>query len=427
LEINFHMIIRLIRFTSFLFVSLFVVLTTIAQLPLENIKCSLEPQKPIDSFQMPVLAVGRKAWHISNSFGNRVTNKDILGLPAGIWQHTGDDFILGDIAGSQSQPVYAIGNGVVIFSTKSNKNPNAPRGGMVIIRHVAPTGSKFIVSQYEGAGGKYTEFETLEIFSYYLHLNPDEISVKQDDPVVKGKQIGSLYSFVDQKKQNLVYPPHLHLEIWSTCGKEGGKGTKIELNGYEQDGTLRNSLKNPVIDPDSFLTNVRFTQAPKQIRPYNVALGRRVWITTNGANDSCDYCEKEWADITDGRLDYSAKSGGQIKDGCVGWQNNGYRQLMEVKVTVDLGKDFNISKIRYNVGNVMRAETWNADYMISPFGRTTTNPGSGYSGKWTEHTGNLTASTVTITFQKTRTEWARDWLFIGEIEVIGTPVDDHPN
>lgn len=60
--------------------------------------------------------------------------------------------------------------------------------------------------------------------------------------------------------------------------------------------------------------------------------------------------------------------------------------------------------------------------MESPFGRTTTNVGSSYLGAWTEHTGNTTASKVTIKLEKTTRFDATNWLFIGEIEVWGTPL-----
>lgn len=434
----------LIRSATILLAFSFAALTVTAQLTLENINCRLEPLKPVDSFVMPVRDIGNKIWHISNSFGNRVTNKDVKGLPDGVWQHTGDDFVLGSTSGSQSQSVYAIGDGVVIFSTATNKNPNPLRGGLVIIRHLAPEGKRFVVSRYDGAAGKYAEFSMGEIYSYYLHLNPDAIYVKQNEQVARGQEIARLYSFSEQKKKNLAYPPHLHLEIWSTCGKTDSRVNKTELNGYEPDGQLQNSLKNPVIDPETFLRNVRFDSdansvsspsksnpvpvkpnateiSSPQIVPSNVALGKPVYVTTNRANDSCDACEKEWSNITDGRLDYSSDPSGQTRDGVVGWMNNDYGELMEVSVTIDLGGSFNISKIRYNPGDVMRAETWNADAMISPFGRTGTYQGANRTGRWTEQTGNITASRVTVTFQKTRTEWARDWLFIGEIEVIGSP------
>lgn len=161
------------------------------------------------------------------------------------------------------------------------------------------------------------------------------------------------------------------------------------------------------------------------VEPYNIASGRPVRVTTNGANDRCNYCEKSWADITDGRFDYEPNGGGQIKDGVVGWQNNDYNESMEVTVTFDLGQTFNVSKIRYATGNVQRAETWNADSMTSPFGRSGTNPGSNRMGVWTEHAGSLRTSKLAITFQKTRKKYEEDWLFIGEIEIIGTPVEDY--
>lgn len=111
-------------------------------------------------------------------------------------------------------------------------------------------------------------------------------------------------------------------------------------------------------------------------------------------------------------------------DGCIGNQNNDYNEQMGLYVTINLGAKYDISKIRYNMRNVMKANTWNADLMVTPFGSSTTNPGTPYNGAWTEHSGFVTDSVVTITFSKTRTEWAKDWLFIGEIEIIGKTVSD---
>jgi len=54
----------------------------------------------------------------------------------GYWQHTGVDYVLGgSTASSENQTVYAAGTGVVVFSTRSNKNPLPKRGGLVIIKH----------------------------------------------------------------------------------------------------------------------------------------------------------------------------------------------------------------------------------------------------------------------------------------------------
>lgn len=151
----------------------------------------------------------------------------------------------------------------------------------------------------------------------------------------------------------------------------------------------------------------------------NVALGKPVSITTNGTEDSLSYAGNSPSDATDGSLEYRPASEG-IDDGCVGWANEDYNETITITITIDLEGTYNITKIRYNPGNCERAETWNADIMESPFGRTTTNPGSPYRGTWTEQTGNITTSKVTIKLEKTRRSHATDWLFIGEIEVLGT-------
>lgn len=155
----------------------------------------------------------------------------------------------------------------------------------------------------------------------------------------------------------------------------------------------------------------------------NVALGKPCTVITNGAEDYSDGHPGEWPrDITDGKLAYQPVSSDK-EDGCIAWQNEDHDELLVVTVTIDLGATHNITKIRYNPGNCERAETWNADIMESPFGRTPTNPGSLYRGTWTEQTGSITTSKITIKLGKTRRSWATDWLFIGEIEVWGTSIE----
>lgn len=152
----------------------------------------------------------------------------------------------------------------------------------------------------------------------------------------------------------------------------------------------------------------------------NIALGKPVRVSTNGAAEACLFCDKPFY-ITDGSLRYDASGSGT--SGSVGWQNNDYNQLMRVTVTIDLDGRYLIEKIRYNSGNVLRAETWNADAMATPFGKTATNAGRSFTGAWTEQTGSLIASNITVTFEKTRKKWEQDWLFIGEIEVFGSPLE----
>lgn len=157
----------------------------------------------------------------------------------------------------------------------------------------------------------------------------------------------------------------------------------------------------------------------------NVALHKPVIISTNGANDHYPGEGEYPSDVTDGSLQY-IRIGDQQEDGCIGYVNNDYNELMEVEVTIDLQESYDVSLIRYNMGDVRRANTWNADVMTTPFGTTATNPGTSYSGAWTEHSASGTFSQITINFQKTRTAWERDWLCIGEIEVYGEPITQEP-
>jgi hypothetical protein len=149
-------------------------------------------------------------------------------------------------------------------------------------------------------------------------------------------------------------------------------------------------------------------------------LGKPVIVTTNGADDDHDHPGVEPADMTDGRLDY-LPAGDAQQDGTVGYVNDDLNQPMVITVTIDLQGSYEISRIRYNMGDVQRAETWNADRMTTPFSSTPTNPGTPGRGAWTEHTGSATLSSVTIVLEKTRVSFETDWLFIGEIEVYGVP------
>ena len=152
----------------------------------------------------------------------------------------------------------------------------------------------------------------------------------------------------------------------------------------------------------------------------NVALLKPVVISVTG-NTPADGAGECPLAVTDGKLDFAPQAH-RMPDGCVGWCDANYNTLMTVKVTIDLRSTYHISKIRYNVGNVPRADTWNADTMGTVFGTIGTNAGTPGHGAWTEQTGDATTDKVDIIFTKTRTSWATDWLFICEVEIYGTPV-----
>ncbi len=402
---------------------------------LQGIICNLEPKEKASDFTEPVKSANGTSWKVTNDFGNVVTNVDIPGLPSGYWQHTGIDYLLnGRSVESQGQSVYAAANGVVVFSTgiEGNKNPLPRRGGMVIIRHLAPQGRGFYMDGFERiyTAGKqtttvtYPAYRSNEVLTYYLHLDPEEILVKQGDQVSKGQEIAKLYESADYKSGKYAYPPHLHFEVWIRC-------VEIERNGYDGFGAeFRNGVSSPVLDPLTFLSSIRvgpvLTDPSRRETspriPSNVALGKSVRVTASGVDPECGYCGQESADITDGSLEYRPASD-QLTDGSVGWVNNIYGKTMTVTVTINLQEQYRITKIRYNMGNVERAETWGADLMITPFGSSKTNPGSPYGGAWTEHEGSITASSITVVLKKRLISEVTDWLFIGEIEIIGVPVN----
>jgi murein DD-endopeptidase MepM/ murein hydrolase activator NlpD len=250
-------------------------ITAIAQnTTLKGINCKLEPIERAGLFQQPVKSVGKKEWQVSeNDFGNIVTNKDVPGLPVGYWQHTGVDYLLnGRSIDSQGQMIYAAGSGVVIFSTTSNPNPLPKRGGLLIIRHLAPQGEPYQIPKYEKAVtfGKesttisYSSYQTNEILTYYLHLDPEQILVKQGDQVRAGQPIARLYYSKDVPRK-YVYVPHLHFEIWTKC-------VETERNGYDIPGDKQclGAVTNPLIDPVSFLTGKSLlSDKPQQLRRYD--------------------------------------------------------------------------------------------------------------------------------------------------------------
>jgi Mg-chelatase subunit ChlD len=148
--------------------------------------------------------------------------------------------------------VHAVASGVVVFSTRTNRNPRQNRGGLVIIKHRSPAGRTFRVPafsatrQHPGSQGTvsiaYPAFESTELVSYYLHLDPRQIMVSQGDQVSVGQPIARLYG----SNQGFTYPPHLHFELWRGC-------TSNDPNGYDFAGPqqFNATLQNQLIDPEA--------------------------------------------------------------------------------------------------------------------------------------------------------------------------------
>jgi len=167
---------------------------------------------------------------------------------ASYWHHSGVDYLLGSSTSSEhsnNRPVYAVDNGVVVFSTNGNPNPDSARGGLVVIKHVAPPGVKFYIPSYRENFSGSTEFEVVadlafsdEIVSYYLHL--DEPLVEKGDEVSRGGHIANTYGHGD----GYAYSPHLHFEIWRKC-------SRFDPNGYETEYLqFQDTVRNLVTHPD---------------------------------------------------------------------------------------------------------------------------------------------------------------------------------
>lgn len=153
----------------------------------------------------------------------------------------------------------------------------------------------------------------------------------------------------------------------------------------------------------------------------NVALGKPVTVMVTG-NDAAAVGEGESAaDVTDGSRAYLPVHTRQ-EDGCVGWHNGTRGGRITVSVRIDLQAIHNISSMRYHTGDTSRADAWAADTVTTPLGTTSANTGRPGTGAWTTHCGSMTASEVSVTLTKTNSGLDRNWLFIGEIEVYGTPV-----
>ncbi len=152
-------------------------------------------------------------------------------------------------------------------------------------------------------------------------------------------------------------------------------------------------------------------------------MSSRMRVITNGVEEHYSGAGSLFAAITDGGLTYRNEPRGEVRrsdgdhGGCVGWVNDTRNEKLVVTLIVDFDHTNHITKIRYNMGNCSRAETWGADTMTTPFGTVKCQPGNGAQGAWTTQVGATNLSTVSIILEKTRISYETDWLFIGEIEI----------
>lgn len=114
--------------------------------------------------------------------------------------HTGDDLNgIGGMNTDLGDPVYAAGNGLVVFAG----NPSPGWGNIVILAH--------------------SDVEGKPIHTMYAHLL--KINTKLGELVARGTQIGSVGT------ANGHYPAHLHFEARSSDGIDIGSGyTALPLN-----------------------------------------------------------------------------------------------------------------------------------------------------------------------------------------------------
>lgn len=117
--------------------------------------------------------------------------------------HTGDDFNgIGGMNTDLGDPVYAVANGLVIYSGEPSKG----WGNTLMLAHRTPDGAVMI--------------------SMYAHL--DRIRVAIGSVVARGAVIGTVGT------ANLNYPAHLHLEMHDSSGVHigpgytGGRGDRLD-------------------------------------------------------------------------------------------------------------------------------------------------------------------------------------------------------
>jgi murein DD-endopeptidase MepM/ murein hydrolase activator NlpD len=96
--------------------------------------------------------------------------------------HAGEDWWGGNRGSSFGMPVYSIGHGLITYAEPNGWGRDQ---GVVIVRHTAPDGDKFL--------------------SFYGHLDPPSVVLKAGDCLVRGEQVGE----IGRPRSS----PHLHLEI----------------------------------------------------------------------------------------------------------------------------------------------------------------------------------------------------------------------
>ena len=159
------------------------------------------------------------------------------------------------------------------------------------------------------------------------------------------------------------------------------------------------------------------TGAAPTAAPRNVAFGKPVFLSTNGALAPLPgrpAAHLNTPAITDGNLklpptDATRPAGIELL------YNPTWGGTQAVTITIDLQGAYKISSIRYHPGQGMPAAR--PDTITTPLGSGPARPTD--SAGWTTHSGQITADTIVITLHKTRRVVDTGMLAIGEIEVYG--------
>ncbi len=174
-------------------------------------------------------------WGNTNIFGNIHQNI----VPGS--HHTGEDWLLNkNVYRTSGKSFYAVNHGVVIYA---KSYPLSKLGNLVIIKHKANLQETFQIPEFHYERIKREEYNSVVIYSYYLHLK--EVNVEVGENVRKGMEIGKTYLASEKVNGKYEYWPHLHFEMWSRI-KVNNNDTYNDSQGYDPPGQFGSSVKKLV-------------------------------------------------------------------------------------------------------------------------------------------------------------------------------------